>query len=308
VSVRIERREFIKAVAAATAELATLIALPDSGPLVAPRMTVVLSADRDTVRTAARAQGVMMGVEEAARSAVMFGGGVELERLTTGADVAAAARRAIARGAVVVVGGEAADECTQLAAACAHADALYVNVLCSADELRGAACDRHMFHVAPSDAMIASARGQLPATNAQAESRVSAWDSSLQAFGADTLNQRFRARFGVPMTGDSWAGWFAVKCLSEAVLRTGARGTPALIQYLESERSGSDGHKGRLLTFRAWDHQLRQPLYVMESGSAQRAIEVPTIARDAGSSRSSREILDMLGKNSSSTSCRFMRE
>src|SRR5207244_4416793 len=141
----------------------------------------------------------------------------------------------------------------ELSAACLRADALYVNVLCSADDLRGAACDRHMFHVSLSDAMIVSARGQARVTDAHGVFEVLAWDASLQAFGADTLNQRFRARFGAPMTSDSWAGWFAVKCLSEAILRASARSTSALIQYLESERSGSDGHKGRLLTFRAWD-------------------------------------------------------
>ena len=166
-SVRVERREFIKAVVTATAQLATVIAPPRS----ATRMIVLLSADRDTVRTAARTQGVVMGVEEASRSAAMFGGSVELERMTPGADVMAAARRAIARGAVVVVGGEAVNECTELAAACLRADTLYVNVLCSSDELRGAACDRHMFHVTPSDAMIASARGQASWPTAIASAR-----------------------------------------------------------------------------------------------------------------------------------------
>ena len=44
-------------------------------------------------------------------------------------------------------------------------------------------------------------------------------------------------------------------------MRASALDRGALVAYLESAPP-FDGHKGDALTFRKWDHQLRQPLYV----------------------------------------------
>jgi ABC transporter substrate binding protein (PQQ-dependent alcohol dehydrogenase system) len=119
------------------------------------------------------------------------------------------------------------------------------------------------------------------------------------------LNQRFQSRFGTTMDSESWAGWFAVKSLSEAVLRSRPASARELIDYLESERAVSDGHKGQPLSFRAWDHQLRQPLYVVEhSAAATRVIrQIPAGLADPGTL--SRGVLDELGTGQSKTVCRW---
>jgi hypothetical protein len=96
------------------------------------------------------------------------------------------------------------------------------------------------------------------------------WHPSLVRYGAKQLNDRFGARFGKPMDGGAWAGWFAAKAAAEAALRTGSDDPVKLAAYLASADSALDGHKGRSLTFGA-DHRLRQPFYRLND--AQEAVE-----------------------------------
>jgi hypothetical protein len=91
---------------------------------------------------------------------------------------------------------------------------------------------------------------------------VMGWHPDLERFSARELNARFRRRFTVPLTETSWAAWAALKLVGEAVVRGNATGTTAVVTFLESAPP-FDGHKGSALTFRRWDHQLRQPLYVV---------------------------------------------
>ena len=64
--------------------------------------------------------------------------------------------------------------------------------------------------------------------------------------------------------GLSWANWAAVKLVVEGVLRSGQTEASGVAAYLEGAPP-FDGHKGKALTFRAWNHQLRQPLYVLKA-------------------------------------------
>lgn len=87
------------------------------------------------------------------------------------------------------------------------------------------------------------------------------WHHELDRFSARELNARFRRRFSGPLGEASWAAWAAVKLVGEAVVRGGAANPAGVRAFLESSPP-FDGHKGTALTFRRWDHQLRQPLYV----------------------------------------------
>jgi ABC transporter substrate binding protein (PQQ-dependent alcohol dehydrogenase system) len=92
------------------------------------------------------------------------------------------------------------------------------------------------------------------------------WHHTLEKYSARELNNRHRRRFAEPLDGASWSAWAALKLVGEAMLRQGT--TPrAIVEYLESDPP-FDGHKGRALTFRKSDHQLRQPLYLWRSGKA----------------------------------------
>jgi ABC transporter substrate binding protein (PQQ-dependent alcohol dehydrogenase system) len=152
-----------------------------------------------------------------------------------------------------------------------------------------------MFHIAPSDAMIRDARAR-----AKGATAVTAWDPALFRFGADTLNDRFRKRFEMPMTAPAWGSWFAVKVLWEASLRMKSADPRLLAEFLDRDTTQFDGHKGRPLSFRPWDHQLRQFLYARVGG---KLVDVP---QSATPETTSREFLDELGTKASATSCHFV--
>jgi branched-chain amino acid transport system substrate-binding protein len=88
------------------------------------------------------------------------------------------------------------------------------------------------------------------------------WNRELERFSASELNGRVVRRFNRPLTETSWAAWAALKLVGEALVRASAASAADLRAFLESSPP-FDGHKGAPLTFRPWDHQLRQPVYVI---------------------------------------------
>jgi hypothetical protein len=221
----------------------------------------------------ARHQGVLLGVEEARHAAELFGGTVSLELIEH-------ASAAAASDAAAIIGDEDEAHCRTILASRRQAAPLLMNVACKSDALRGAACSPRAFHIAPSDAILGDARAAV-----RGASTAVAWDASLTRFGADTLNQRFRRRFGEPMAPAAWTAWFAVKVLWESALRMKSADASHLADYLGRETTRFDGHKGQPLSFRDTDHQLRQPLYartaagVVEVASPSAANEPPSAGR-----------------------------
>ena len=91
----------------------------------------------------------------------------------------------------------------------------------------------------------------------------------------------------------------------EAFLRARSTESAALLAYLERPGTRYDGHKGWQLSFRRWDHQLRQPLYRVASrdGTEQVVGEIP--ARPGNNDRRSHELLDRIGTPESASACRY---
>jgi ABC-type branched-subunit amino acid transport system substrate-binding protein len=228
----------------------------------------------------------------------MFGGDVQATTVIVRSpdDLQRDARRV---KATALIGGEDLSTCLALADVARELGALHFNVSCTADALRDADCRRHSFHICPSDAMLRDTRTQL---KMPLDARVTAWDPALDRFGADTLNRRFEARFRRPMTADAWCGWFAAKVLWEGALRARSTDAQALTTYLESDTASFDGHKGRPLSFRAWDHQLRQPVYLMGGSTGVGILEAPA---SAGPEEASRDMLDRIGTPAARTTCRW---
>lgn len=96
------------------------------------------------------------------------------------------------------------------------------------------------------------------------EHRATAWEASLDAYGARELNARFREAFDEPMEPSAWATYQAIKILFEtATLGTSPEPT-AMIDHLTDEQGVFDVWKGIGVTFRPWDRQLRQSLYLVK--------------------------------------------
>jgi ABC-type branched-subunit amino acid transport system substrate-binding protein len=249
--------------------------------------------------SAGAARGVTLGVEEAARTGGLVGRAIELvaaegDPWHLPGDIAA----------LIGTGGD--DSARELGAMAEEAGIVFVNAGARSNALRGAECRRGVFHVEASEAMYAAALAARTGDSAGA-TEAALWHPALERFGAAQLNDRFRARFSAGMDGPAWAGWMAVKALWEASLRARSVEPNALRAWLERGATQLDGHKGWPLSFRAWDHQLRQPLYLISrSGDGTRVVgEVPERRGEEGSSR---ELLDRLGGDASTSTCRRIGE
>jgi hypothetical protein len=99
------------------------------------------------------------------------------------------------------------------------------------------------------------------------------WHSSLERFGAEQLNQRFRRRFDHGMDSDAWAGWFAMKVALDVALHAHGAAPSAMLAQLADPRASFDGQKGRPLRFAPATHRLEQPLYrVIGTGDESRVV------------------------------------
>jgi ABC transporter substrate binding protein (PQQ-dependent alcohol dehydrogenase system) len=90
------------------------------------------------------------------------------------------------------------------------------------------------------------------------------WHGVVEQWGAQQLQNRFRELAGRPMDDRDYAAWVAVRALSEAVTRTGVAEAAALYAYMLGEDFEIAAFKGRSLTFRDWNGQLRQPIPLVQ--------------------------------------------
>tara|TARA_B100000965_G_scaffold405750_1_gene441087 strand:- start:8330 stop:9511 length:1182 start_codon:yes stop_codon:yes gene_type:complete len=86
------------------------------------------------------------------------------------------------------------------------------------------------------------------------------WHWTLEQWGATQLQNRFYSQFAREMTESDYAAWLAIRAISEAVTRTKSTASDVLYDYLLSDSFELAAFKGRKLSFRAWNGQLRQPI------------------------------------------------
>ena len=300
---RMHRRELLQLMGAWSGALAMRALMPRVGNQRAVTLLLVIQSPRvQTPASTNRDLGITLGIDEAKHAAAMFGGSVETTTVT--ADSAAEVSRAVAAAigstrVTALLGGDDVAGCLALAALASSHDCVHVNVTCPSDALRNAECRRRSFHVCPSETMFRDA----VSPSSRDETNVTSWHPALERYGADTLNRRFESRFNRPMTGEAWCGWIAVKILWESALRARSVDAGTIIPHLESERASFDGHKGRPLGFRPWDHQLRQPVYVERVGAPP--VEMPS---STNADESSRDVLDRIGTPAGRSTCRWTAE
>lgn len=90
----------------------------------------------------------------------------------------------------------------------------------------------------------------------------SAWSPAQEQWGAAQLQDRFKVLAGRPMAPRDYAAWTAMRTLGEALTRTGKPDPISLRSYILSPDFGLDGFKGRPLSYRDWNGQLRQPIAI----------------------------------------------
>lgn len=91
-----------------------------------------------------------------------------------------------------------------------------------------------------------------------------AWQTSWERNGAPQLSRRFQKAAGRPMAGVDWAAWVATKAIVDIALKM-----PDAREHRRALRSADlvlDGFKGARLSFRSWNQQLRQPVFLAHGG------------------------------------------
>lgn len=92
-----------------------------------------------------------------------------------------------------------------------------------------------------------------------------AWSGVVEQWGAAQLQSRFEKTAQRPMGARDYAAWAAMRALGEAVTRTNRGDVAALRDYILGSEFELAGFKGRPLSFRDWNGQLRQPIALVHS-------------------------------------------
>ena len=87
-----------------------------------------------------------------------------------------------------------------------------------------------------------------------------AWHRTHEQWGAVQLQNRFKEQAGRWMEEEDYAAYLAVRAIGEASVRAKSNQVQAIKDYMLSDAFALQGYKGKPLSFRAWDGQLRQPV------------------------------------------------
>jgi ABC transporter substrate binding protein (PQQ-dependent alcohol dehydrogenase system) len=124
-----------------------------------------------------------------------------------------------------------------------------------------------------------------------------AWNRLFREYAARGVQYRFHLAASRDMTERDYGNWLAVSIIGEAVTRSGTTDAADVRSYLLSDDFSVPAFKGEGLSFRRWDHQLRQPVLLF---GPQMLVSMWPL----GDSRQAKFQTDALGYSQQETSCR----
>lgn len=127
------------------------------------------------------------------------------------------------------------------------------------------------------------------------------WSPQVEQWGAEQLQRRFEKAAGRTMTAADYAAWAAIRAIGEAVTRSGTGAPDALRAFMLSPQFELAGFKGRPMTFRSWNGQLRQPIALFHADA------VVALAPLEGFLHQSNE-LDSLGLDAPDSACTAFKD
>lgn len=87
-----------------------------------------------------------------------------------------------------------------------------------------------------------------------------AWHRVVESWGAAQLQSRFHKLAQRHMTPEDYAAWAAVRSIGTSVTRLSSADSAGIRDFLFSDKFQLAAFKGRKLTYRDWNGQLRQPI------------------------------------------------
>ena len=124
------------------------------------------------------------------------------------------------------------------------------------------------------------------------------WHPTLETWGAAQAQNRFRRLAGRLMRPLDYQVWAAVRTVGEAATQTRSTDPATLAAHLVKPEFSLPAYKGVSLTYRPWDHQLRQPIIVVQPKA------MVSVAPEQGFIHQ-RTPLDTLGADEPETACKL---
>jgi ABC transporter substrate binding protein (PQQ-dependent alcohol dehydrogenase system) len=124
-----------------------------------------------------------------------------------------------------------------------------------------------------------------------------AWHTSWERYGAPQLSHRFQKLTNKQMASQDWASWMAVKSFATALDEEPKANLAQLLHNLRSGKTNLDGFKGTALSFRPWDGQLRQGIFMAHGQAVAGMAPVEGVLHP-------KEILDTLGADEPESLCK----
>lgn len=88
------------------------------------------------------------------------------------------------------------------------------------------------------------------------------WHPAVELWGGTQFQNRFQRLAKRQMRPLDYNAWTAVRSVGEAATRTNSSDPKTLIDYMLSDKFDLAAFKGQKLTYRAWNGQLRQPIFI----------------------------------------------
>ncbi|WP_312032677.1 ABC transporter substrate-binding protein [Sinorhizobium psoraleae] len=95
----------------------------------------------------------------------------------------------------------------------------------------------------------------------------SAWHPASEQWGGTQIQNRFAKANGRRMLSKDMAAWTAARIIGEAATRTRSADPEKLAAFIRADDFSIAAFKGQKLTFRKWNWQLRQPIFLGDGRS-----------------------------------------
>ena len=124
-----------------------------------------------------------------------------------------------------------------------------------------------------------------------------AWHAQWERNGGPQVSRRFRKLADRPMVGHDWAAWMAVRSVAAVLQAQPGANVAQQAKLLRGGQVRVDGAKGPGLGFRAWDGQLRQPLFLSHVDGVIGTAPMDGVLHPT-------DVLDTLGVDEPETTCK----
>jgi len=123
------------------------------------------------------------------------------------------------------------------------------------------------------------------------------WNEIVEPWGAVQLQNAFVKQAGRGMRDVDFAAYLATRIVGEAATRTKANDAATLRKYIMDPKFQMQAYKGRGVSFRDWNGQLRQPIHLVTKDSQVAMAPVEGFLREGNE-------LDTLGPDKQETICK----